>query len=132
MTFYQLFWCHSIILVVHLVKDSIWHFLLQTQFSLNFSIFTVFVENIAIPRLVIIKENFEGITTHSIFDSFLFLSAWHHFPDLWSNRNTFYYKGKHYRAKFNIIGNWRPHSATSLKTGKILCKVSNKTNVDFC
>ena len=95
MTFDQLFWCHSLILVLHLLLDpleTVYPRLDTAGRSLNLwlvlKVGLVCVENILVPVL-------------------FFSSSWTQFADLWAGRNTFF-SGRTSQRKFSIIGNWRP------------------------
>ena len=95
MTFAQLFWCHSLILVLHLLLDpleTVYPRLDTAGSSLNLwlvlKVGLVCVENILVPVL-------------------FFSSSWTQFADLWAGRNTFF-SGRTSQRKFSIIGNWRP------------------------
>ena len=95
MTFDQLFWCHSLILVLHLLLDpleTVAPRLDSAGRSLNLwlvlKVGLVSVENLLVPV-------------------FFFSSSWTQFADLWAGRNTFF-SGRTSQRKFSIIGNWRP------------------------
>ena len=83
-TFYQLFYCHALILTMHTINMfvSAWrnHWLLVVSMD-------ILIENILVPV-------------------FWFYSAWANYEDLWSKRNTFWVVGKKEAGKFHITGDW--------------------------
>ena len=90
-TFTQIYYCHSLILALHLVLDTLetlyTHTLLgSVRINLWLLIKTVMVlvENIFVP-------------------GYFFYSSWYYFPDLWSDRNTSFFREKEDK-KFNIVG----------------------------
>ena len=91
-TFTQIYWCHSLILSLHLVLDTLetlyTHTLLGSGVRINLWLLMkammVLVENIFVP-------------------GYFFYSSWYYFPDLWSDRNTFFFRERK-NERFKLVG----------------------------
>ena len=91
-TFTQIYWCHSLILSLHLVLDTLemlyTHTILESGVRINLWLLMkammVLVENIFVP-------------------GYFFYSSWYYFPDLWSDRNTFFFREKK-NERFKLVG----------------------------
>ena len=90
-TFSQIYWSHSLILSLHLVLDTLetlhTHTLLaevRINLWLLLKVIMVLVENIFVP-------------------GYFFYSSWFYYPDLWSDRNTFFFREPKNKG-FKIVG----------------------------
>ena len=90
-TFSQIYWSHSLILSLHLVLDTLetlyTHTLLgevRINLWLLLKAIMVLVENIFVP-------------------GYFFYSSWYYYPDLWSDRNTFFFREQK-NERFKIVG----------------------------